>query len=137
MTTVTLTRAEDAYTHLASFQSGDIVDVGGRSYFQPGTVVERHDHADITRAYLVVVGCGVKTRVTVASLLAGKYTITSRADAKAGNDRYFDPAGYAMQTRGDALRALRAEMIAAGWTAESPDLLDAEGERLARKERWT
>lgn len=37
----------------------------------------------------------------------------------------------------DALEALRAALIADGWTAESPDQLDAEGERLAREERWT
>ncbi len=98
-TTATLTRAEDAYAHLASFQRGDQVDVGGRSFFQPGTVTtpQQHDHSDINRAYLVVTGCGVETRVTVGSLLSGKHTITSLDDAKAGRTRYFDPAGYAMQ----------------------------------------
>lgn len=33
------------------------------------------------------------------------------------------------------LAALRADLIAAGVTAESPLMLDAEGERLARDER--
>lgn len=102
MTTTTdtkLTRAEDAYAHLASFQRGDTVDVGGRSFFQPGTVttVQQHDWSDINRACLIVTGCGVETKVTVGALLSGRYTITSLADAKAGNTRYFDEAGYAMQ----------------------------------------
>ena len=97
--TATLTRAEDAYAHLASLQRGDTVDVGGRSFFQPGTVTtpQQHDHSDINRAYLIVTGCGVETRVTVGSLLAGQHTITSLDDAKAGNVRYFDAAGYATQ----------------------------------------
>ena len=45
-------RAEAAYAHLASFQRGDTVDVGGRAFFQPGTVTipQQHDHADINRA---------------------------------------------------------------------------------------
>ena len=97
--TATLTRAEDAYAHLASFQLGDKVDVGGRSWFQPGTVTlpQQHDYADINRAYLIVAGCGVETRVTVGALLSGKYTIATLDDAKAGKTRYFDRAGYAMQ----------------------------------------
>lgn len=33
------------------------------------------------------------------------------------------------------LAALRAELAAAGWTAESPAVLDAEGERLSREEK--
>ena len=33
--------------------------------------------------------------------------------------------------------ALRASLIAAGATAESPARLDAEAEQLAREERWT
>lgn len=104
MTTTTdtkLTRAEDAYAHLASFQLGDKVDVGGRSWFQPGTVTlpQQHDHADINRAYLIVAGCGVETRITVGLLLAGQFTITSEAERGAGNVRYFDRAGYAMQNK--------------------------------------
>ena len=35
------------------------------------------------------------------------------------------------------LSALRASLIAKGCTASSPDKLDAEGEQLAREERWT
>jgi hypothetical protein len=99
VTDTRLTRAEDAYAHLASFQLGDQVDVGGRAFFQPGTVTtpQQHDHDGINRAYLVVTGCGVETKVTVGSLLAGKHTITSRADAATGNVRYFDTAGYATQ----------------------------------------
>jgi hypothetical protein len=37
----------------------------------------------------------------------------------------------------DKLEALRAACAAAGITAESPPVLDAEGERLAREERWS
>jgi hypothetical protein len=37
----------------------------------------------------------------------------------------------------EALAKLRAAMAAAGVTAESPDQLDDEGERMAREERWT
>ena len=36
-----------------------------------------------------------------------------------------------------ALEALRADLLAAGVTAESPDVLDPEAEQLARQERWT
>lgn len=102
-TTAQLTRAEAAYAHLASFQRGDVVDIGGRSFFQPGTVdlAQRCDGDDIGRAWVGVSGCGVLTRVTVASLLSGKHTITGLDDAKAGNVRYFDPAGYAMQNPED------------------------------------
>ena len=35
------------------------------------------------------------------------------------------------------LEALRAACAAAGITAESPAVLDADAERLAREERWT
>ena len=37
----------------------------------------------------------------------------------------------------DRLARLRRECAAAGITAESPDHLDADTERLAREERWT
>jgi hypothetical protein len=93
-----LTRAEAAYAHLASFQRGDKVDVGGRSWFQPGIVTTaQQDGGSIEGAYLMVEGCGVQTKVTVASLLSGKFTITSLAGARDGGTRYFDEAGYAMQ----------------------------------------
>lgn len=97
---VTLTRAEAAYAHLASFQHGDQVDVGGRAFFQPGTVTTQQQDSDCcyAHAYLIVTGCGAETRVTVGSLLSGEFTITSRAGAAAGKVRYFDPAGYAAQT---------------------------------------
>lgn len=82
MTTATaadtsLTRAEDAYLHLASFQRGDLVDVNG----QPGTVTTAQQHytSRLERAFLVVDGCGTRTRVSVASLLAGIHVITSRS----------------------------------------------------------
>lgn len=35
------------------------------------------------------------------------------------------------------LDALRATLLAEGCTAESPARLDAEGERMAREERWS
>jgi len=35
------------------------------------------------------------------------------------------------------LAALRASLLAAGATAESPRRLDDEAEQLAREERWT
>jgi hypothetical protein len=37
----------------------------------------------------------------------------------------------------DKLTSLRAWLTEQGVTAESPAVLDAEGERLAREERWT
>ena len=75
-----LTRAEEAYALLASFQRGDVVDVAGRSFFQPGTVTtaQQHDHADINRAYLIATVNGAEIRVTVGSLLSGWHTITAR-----------------------------------------------------------
>ena len=95
---VTLTRAEAAYAHRASFKRGDVVDVGGKSFFQPGRVIyPQQPGRNMDEAYLMVEGCGIHTHVTVKSLLSGKHTITSRADAKAGNVRYFDEAGYATQ----------------------------------------
>ena len=35
----------------------------------------------------------------------------------------------------DKLAALRAELLAAGWTATSPAKLDPEGEQIAREEK--
>jgi hypothetical protein len=93
-----LTRAEDAYAHLASFQRGDKVDVGGRRFCQPGTVTTaQQDGTGINRAHLIVTGCGVETRVTVASLLSGKHTITSQAERGTGQVRHFDAVSYEMQ----------------------------------------
>jgi hypothetical protein len=60
MTTDTsLSRAEAAYAHLASFQLGDKVDVGGRSFYQPGTVTTAQQDGDccVNRSYL---NCGRK-----------------------------------------------------------------------------
>jgi hypothetical protein len=97
-TPVKLTRTEDAYAHLAAFQRGDMVDVAGPCFYQPGTVTTaQQDGPGITRAYLVVTGCGTETRVTVASLLSGEYTIASVVDAQDGKVRYFDAVSYAMQ----------------------------------------
>ena len=77
------------------------MDIQGRVVRFPAVVMtpQQHDHADINRAYLIVAGCGVETRITVGLLLAGQFTITSDADAKAGNVRYFDRAGYATQNK--------------------------------------
>jgi hypothetical protein len=94
----TLTRAEEAYAHLASFKRGDVVDVAGDEFFQPGIVdqAQQHDGDDIASAYVLVTGCGTTTRVTVASLLDG-LTLTLQNEAARGNVRYFDAAGYATQ----------------------------------------
>lgn len=101
-----LTRAEAAYAHLASFQRGDTVDVGGRSFFMPGTVTipiakPMQDVPVLEDAYVIVSGTaatnGARQAVRAGDLLSGDRTITSRADAKAGNVRYFDAAGYAQQ----------------------------------------
>lgn len=96
----TLTRAEDAYAHLASFQRGDKVKIGGRGWcqFSTVTVAQQHDWSDINRTHLAVAGCcWIDIHVTVGDLLAGKYTIASEADAAAGNVRRFDEAGYSAQ----------------------------------------
>ena len=98
--TTKLTRVEDAYAHLASFQRGDTVNIAGLAFGQYGTVTlpQQDDHTgDLTRAWLVVTGDGVETAVTVASLLSGEFTITARSGAGAGAVRYFDVAGWAMQ----------------------------------------
>ena len=80
-TTTALTRAEEAYAHLASFKRGDTVDVGCRygDFVAAGTVTtaQQHDHADINRAYLIVTSGNTSFRVTVGSLLSGRHIITS------------------------------------------------------------
>ena len=93
-----LTRAEAAYAHLAGFQAGDVVDVAGDGFFQPGTItVAQQDGGDgITSAYVEVGGCGTTTRVTVADLLDG-LTVDLQNEVARGNVRYFGEAGYAMQ----------------------------------------
>jgi hypothetical protein len=92
--TAELTREEAAYAHLASFAKGDIVDVDGRNWFQPGTVIRaQRDGRTLEDAFLLVSGCGIVTSVRVRDLLSSKFTITSQADAKAGNVRHFDPEG--------------------------------------------
>src|ERR1700733_7860199 len=103
MTTTTdtkLTRAEAAYAHLASFQRGDLVDVGGRRFFLPGivTTTQQHDFADINRVYLIVTSSrGLDVRVTVGELVSGQRTVASLDDAKAGRTPHFDAATWAMQ----------------------------------------
>lgn len=96
--TAQLTRTEDAYAHLASFKAGDVVDVAGEEFFQPGTVdlAQKCDGDDITAAYILVGGCGTTTKVTVASLLDGM-TVTLQNEVAKGNVRYFDEVGYAAQ----------------------------------------
>jgi len=57
MTTATaqLTRAEDAYAHLASFQRGDMVTVTHRAFTIKGTVTEpQRDGSSLLGAYLTV-----------------------------------------------------------------------------------
>jgi len=89
-----LTRAEDAYAHLASFQRGDSVEVSGRRISFPAVVMtpQQHDHADINRCHLAVSSNGSEVRITVGLLLAGQYAITP-ASERAGV-RYFDTARY-------------------------------------------
>jgi hypothetical protein len=76
MTTATakLTRHEAAYAHLASFRLGDEVHVGGRAFDLSGTVTlpQQHDHADISRSYLIVASPSGETRVTVGLLACGQ-----------------------------------------------------------------
>ena len=80
--TTTLTRAEDAYLHLASFQRGDKVTVTGKAWVLPSggtatvTLIQQHDFSHIGRSYLIVTDdCGAGFRVTVSNLLSGRYTI--------------------------------------------------------------
>jgi len=81
---IRLTRAEEAYAHLASFKRGDKVDVAGRTTPPLGGVVttpQQHDWSDINRAYLYVTSDDgtVDVKITVGLLLAGHYTITRKA----------------------------------------------------------
>lgn len=99
MDDTSLTRPEAAYAHLAAFRYGNRVDVTGPGLHETGTVTTpqrcipgRAD--DLTRAYLIVDTARTALPVTVADLLAGHRTITSLADAKAGNIRYFDAVTY-------------------------------------------
>ena len=91
MTTTTpdtkLTRAEAAYAHLASFQRGDKVNVGGKAWVLPVngtatvTLAQQHDFAHIGRSYLIVTDeCGAGFRVTVSNILSGRFTITLAED---------------------------------------------------------
>lgn len=78
--TVKLTRAEDAYVHLASFRRGELVKVDGR---QARVIYPRQEPPGargIEAAYLLVTGYGTDTYVTVRSLLSGRHTITSAQD---------------------------------------------------------
>lgn len=95
--TATLTRAEDAYAHLAGFRRGDLVNVQGRQIAYPAVVMtpQQHDWSDINRACLVVSNEGTEVRITVGTLLAGQHAITHRAEP--GNVRYFDRARYVAQ----------------------------------------
>ena len=94
-----LTRAEAAYAHLASFKRGDTVDVEAAPSSSPAPSPSRSSTTTPTSTarYLIVTGCGTETRVSVATLLSGRHTITSLADAKAGRTRYFDAATWATQ----------------------------------------
>lgn len=105
--TANLTRTEAAYLHLASFKHGDRVVVGGPAFCQIGkvTLTDCHDgrypepgdnSAGLEEAYLHVDGDGTTTTVTVDSLLSGDRTVTTLADAAAGNSRYFDTATWVM-----------------------------------------
>jgi hypothetical protein len=51
--------------------------------------------------------------------------------------RKLDAARVAVRQLPPALAAIREAMLGAGVTAASPEHLDAEGERLAREDRWS
>src|ERR1039457_3889048 len=94
-----LSRADAAYAHLASFQHVQPVEVQGREISFPAVVMtpQQHDHADINRSHLIVSSNGTEVRITVGLLLAGQYAITL-ASERAGV-RYFDTARYWRQNR--------------------------------------
>jgi hypothetical protein len=91
-----LTRAEDAYAHLASFHRGQLVDIQGRQvgYRAVVMVPQQHDHADINRTHLTVSNEGTEIRITVGTLLAGQHAIRPAGDK--GDFRYFDARRYAV-----------------------------------------
>jgi hypothetical protein len=105
-----LTRAEDAYAHLASFQLGDSVEVQGREISFPAVVMtpQQHDFADINRCHLVVSSNGTEVRITVGLLLAGQYAITLASER--ASVRYFDAARYWVQNRDELQARIDAEM---------------------------
>jgi hypothetical protein len=106
--TITLTREEAAYVHLATFARGERVTVSGRGYALEGAVTTpQRDGANLRRSYLAVTGTGtfpdgqggwdhrpVEAVITVAMMLGGRcFTVTRRGDPD--NVRHFDEAGYA------------------------------------------
>ena len=109
-TDTSLSRAEAAYAHLASFQHGDTVEIQGREISFPAVVMtpQQHDHADINRSHLIVSSNGTEVRITVGLLLAGQYAITL-ASERAGV-RYFDTARYWVQNRDELQARVDAEM---------------------------
>jgi hypothetical protein len=108
-TDTALTRSEDAYAHLASFQLGDSVEVQGREISFPAVVMTpQHDHADINRCHLVVSSNGTEVRITVGLLLAGQYAITLASER--ASVRYFDIARYWVQNRDELQARIDAEL---------------------------
>jgi hypothetical protein len=75
----TLTRAEAAYAHLASFQRGNRVIVDGREARVVYPQQDPEGPRGIEAAYLMVTGYGTETHVTVRSLLDGTHAI-AKAD---------------------------------------------------------
>ena len=61
-------------------------------------------------------------------------TLVAKGLAEIGLADGIEHTGY---RRPAALEALRADLLAAGVTAESPLVLDDLGEQMAREERWT
>lgn len=111
-TAATLTRAEAAYAHLASFRLGNRVVVTGRGYDLEGIVARpQQDARNISRAYLIVTGTGnypdgnggwteatAECVITVSRMLSGRcLTLATMADAAAGNWQRFDAATWAMR----------------------------------------
>lgn len=66
---------------------------------------------------------------------AGYWGARNRGDP---HPRYCDanPAAARRHEPATPVAALRAGLLAMGVTADSPARLDAEGERIAREERW-
>lgn len=78
--TAQLTRAEDAYAHLASFQRGDLVDVAADRWHASATVTEaQRDGWNLEAAYLVIDGPQISRAITVRDLTHSRITITARA----------------------------------------------------------
>lgn len=101
-----LTRAEAAYDHLASFKLGDRVAVKTPQRVQYGNVTgSSGTWVAPDDAYLTVTWHpsaardGGAVRVTVDTLLTGEHCIAAEADAAAGNWPCFDANAWAIRNQ--------------------------------------